>query len=191
MYSKLACTMAGSARLTSPPATVPPCTRQGCLVLASARFGFPGRWHTCRCGDLHSPHPAFSRRCEPVAGAVREHLRMPPMRPLGASGFAGIAVFTCPRNARRRSARVGSRVRPSFSPSSALTPGMPGAGRSPSGRPPRPTARPGHMGACPPPRPIQRHEHLGADDAHITLKVPQLDLAQGQTLTLQPPQVIH
>jgi hypothetical protein len=41
---------------------------------------------------------------------------------LGASGFAGIVVFTCPSRARLRSARLGSRVRSSCLPSSSFTP---------------------------------------------------------------------
>src|SRR6266699_4712275 len=145
--------------------------------LASARFGFPGRWHTCRCGDLHSPQPAFSRRCEPVAGAVREHLRMPPMRPLGASGFAGIAVFTCPRNRpatirpRRQPRAAGLLAQLSVDAQrclvqvEALQAGRRGRQRGPA-----------VWALARPPRLTQRHEHLGADDAHITLKVPQLIL---------------
>ena len=47
--------MAGLTRLTSPPVTVPSSTRHGCLVLASAPFGLPGRWQTCRCAERHWP----------------------------------------------------------------------------------------------------------------------------------------
>ncbi len=42
-----------------------------------------------------------------------------------------------------------------------------------------------------PPRLPERHADLGADDPHIPFQVAQLDRAEGQTLTLQPPQVIH
>jgi hypothetical protein len=37
----------------------------------------------------------------------------------------------------------------------------------------------------------QRHVHVGADDADVALQVPQLDIAEGQALPLQPPQVVH
>ena len=43
--------MAGLTRLTSPPVTVPPSARQGCLVLASAPLGFPGRWQRAGAGS--------------------------------------------------------------------------------------------------------------------------------------------
>ena len=71
--------MAGLTRFTIPPVTTPPVTSQSSFVLAAARLGFPGRWHTCTCGAAHCPHAASARRCRSArCSPVSSPIRSPP-----------------------------------------------------------------------------------------------------------------
>ena len=90
--------------------------RRMCPVVGS----WPGKDFTTKAaGVLETELTAASSPSRAPSGSIFGCRRC---GPLGASGFAGISVFTCPSSARRRSARVGSLVRSSAPPSSALTP---------------------------------------------------------------------
>ena len=81
-----------------------------------------------------------------VPGPVGENL-MTAVRATVYSGLAGTAVFTCPRNDRRRSARDEACSRSAASRARCCRRGKTGAGRSPSNRPQRSRACPGRTGA--------------------------------------------
>ncbi len=123
---------------------------------------------------------AVHHRQQLLPGPVREHLRMPAMRPARRQRVGGHRGLNVPEE---RATAIGPGRQPGpVELAAQLT-------VDPYGRLIQVEALHARGGCWP--RHSQRHRHFGPDQAHIPLEVPQRHRLQAEALAIEPPKVIH